>query len=106
MNRNMFGRIELAWQVTDPVLRQRIIDECLVAYLHDTSNAWDLKADGTYQRVQPPTHGRKEGAQAALMVRYGTRAMGSVSKAGKSASKPRTLSQNKSMNKSRKSKDN
>lgn len=106
MNRNMFGRIELAWQVTDPVLRQRIIDECLVAYMHDTSNAWDLQADGTYQRVKPPAHGRKEGAQAALMVRYGTQAIGSVSKAGKPASKPRTLSQNNAANKSRKSKVN
>jgi polyphosphate kinase len=106
MNRNMFGRIELAWQVTDPVLRQRIIDECLVAYMHDTSNAWDLQADGTYQRVKPPAHGRKEGAQAALMVRYGTQAIGSVSKAGKPASKPRTLSLNNAANKSRKSKVN
>ena len=106
MNRNMFGRIELAWQVTDPVLRQRIIDECLVAYMHDTSNAWDLQADGTYQRVKPPAHGRKEGAQAALMVRYGTQAIGSVPKAGKPASKPRTLSQNNAANKSRKSKVN
>lgn len=106
MNRNMFGRIELAWQVTDPVLRQRIIDECLVAYMHDTSNAWDLQADGIYQRVKPPAHGRKESAQAALMVRYGTQAIGSVSKAGKPASKSRTLSQNNAANKSRKSKVN
>lgn len=106
MNRNMFGRIELAWQVTDPVLRQRIIDECLVAYMHDTSNAWDLQADSTYQRVKPPAHGRKEGAQAALMGRYGTQAIGSVSKAGKPASMSRTLSQNNAANKSRKSKVN
>jgi polyphosphate kinase len=40
MNRNMLRRIELAWPVTDPVLRQRIIDECLVAYLHDGRDAW------------------------------------------------------------------
>ena len=106
MNRNMFGRIELAWPVTDPVLRQRIIDECLVAYMHDTSNAWDLQADGTYQRVQPPAHGRKEGAQAALMARYGTQASGSVSKTGKSGSKPRMPAQNNALSKSRKSKAN
>jgi polyphosphate kinase len=70
MNRNMFGRIELAWPVTDPVLRQRIIDECLVAYLHDTSDAWDLQADGTYQRVRTAGRSRKVSAQAALMTRY------------------------------------
>ena len=72
MNRNMFGRIELAWPVTDLALRQRIIDECLVAYMHDTQDAWDLQADGTYQRVQPAVRSRKQGAQSALMLRYGT----------------------------------
>ncbi|MGB4116162.1 MAG: polyphosphate kinase 1 [Polaromonas sp.] len=67
MNRNMLRRIELAWPVTDPVIRQRIIDECLVAYLHDGVDAWDLQANGTYMRVntQPQL-----GAQAALMRRY------------------------------------
>ena len=49
MNRNMLRRIELAWPVTDPVLRQRLIDECLVAYLHDGRDAWDLEPDGSYQ---------------------------------------------------------
>jgi polyphosphate kinase len=70
MNRNMFGRIELAWPVTDPVIRQRIIDECLVAYLHDTQDAWDLQADGTYKRAILQARSRKQSAQVALMVRY------------------------------------
>jgi polyphosphate kinase len=70
MNRNMFGRIELAWPVTDPVLRQRIIDECLVAYMHDTQDAWELQANGTYKRLSALARGRKAGAQAALMERY------------------------------------
>jgi hypothetical protein len=30
MGRNMFGRVEVAWPVRHPVLRQRVIDECLV----------------------------------------------------------------------------
>jgi polyphosphate kinase len=71
MNRNMFGRIELAWPVTDPVLRQRLIDECLVAYLHDTRDAWQLQPDGRYEPVKPPARGRRQSAQAALMTRYG-----------------------------------
>ncbi|RZI97291.1 MAG: polyphosphate kinase 1, partial [Haliea sp.] len=73
MNRNMLRRIELAWPVTDPVLRRRIIDECLVAYLHDTRDAWDLQPDGTYVRVSPPATGEAHGAQAALMDRYTAR---------------------------------
>ncbi|MDO8720188.1 MAG: polyphosphate kinase 1 [Polaromonas sp.] len=70
MNRNMLRRVELAWPVIDPVLRQRIIDECLVAYLHDGVDAWDLQADGSYVRVNPSDPARRHGAQAALMARY------------------------------------
>ena len=70
MNRNMFGRIELAWPVTDPVIRQRIIDECLVSYLHDTQDAWDLLPDGTYKRTALLPRSRKQSAQVALMERY------------------------------------
>ena len=82
MNRNMMRRIEIAWPVTDPVLRQRLIDECLVAYLHDGRDAWDLRADGRYERVNQDTHPGEEGAsrsieahgaQSALMGRYGSR---------------------------------
>ena len=70
MNRNMVRRVELAWPVTDPALRQRIVDECLVAYLHDGVDAWDLGADGRYKRVQHSPHAPAHGAQAALMARY------------------------------------
>jgi polyphosphate kinase len=70
MNRNMLRRIELAWPVIDPVIRQRIIDECLVAYLHDGCDAWDLQPDGTYLRVDQRAKTAGHGAQAALMARY------------------------------------
>jgi polyphosphate kinase len=68
MSRNMTRRIELAWPVLDPVLRQRIIDECLIAYLHDGRDAWDLAPDGQYHRVGLTAPGH--GAQNALMQRY------------------------------------
>lgn len=70
MNRNMLRRVELAWPVIDPTLRQRIVDECLVAYLHDGVDAWDLQADGSYVRVNPSDPAQRHGAQAALMARY------------------------------------
>ncbi|MBI5270155.1 MAG: polyphosphate kinase 1 [Burkholderiales bacterium] len=66
MGRNMFRRIELAWPVRDARMRQRVIDECLVPYLHDRRDAWVLRADGSYQRVD--TQGVS--AQQALMARY------------------------------------
>ena len=70
MNRNMLRRVELAWPINDPVLRQRIIDECLVAYLHDTANAWSLQADGNYIDLAKGSAPPVLSAQKALMARY------------------------------------
>jgi polyphosphate kinase len=70
MNRNMMRRIEVAWPVTDPVQRQRVIDEELVAYLHDDVDAWDLLPDGTYAHVKQDGRRKPHGAQNALMNRY------------------------------------
>ncbi len=67
MGRNMFRRIELAWPVRDATLRQRVIDECLVPYLHDTRDAWELHSDGRYVRVSD----NGVSAQQALMTKYG-----------------------------------
>ena len=71
MSRNMLRRVELAWPVRDPVLCRRIVDECLVAYLHDTRDAWVLDADGRYRCAETPADGG-HAAQAALMERYRT----------------------------------
>jgi polyphosphate kinase len=71
MNRNMMRRVELAWPITDPVQRQQLVDECLVAYLHDNVDAWDLQPGGTYLRHQVTSPKDCCGAQAALMARYG-----------------------------------
>ncbi len=70
MNRNMMRRIELAWPVLDSKLRQRVIDECLVAYLWDTKDAWHLMPDGVYQRQLALESKRQLSAQAELMKRY------------------------------------
>ncbi|MFN5164345.1 MAG: polyphosphate kinase 1, partial [Pseudomonadota bacterium] len=66
MSRNMFRRIELAWPVRDPVLRQRVIDEALVPYLHDERDAWTLDSQGRYHRVADAG----VSAQQALVERY------------------------------------
>ncbi|MFZ5551265.1 MAG: polyphosphate kinase 1 [Pseudomonadota bacterium] len=71
MGRNMFRRIELAWPVRDARLRQRVLDECLVPYLHDTRDAWELQSDGHYRRAGPPAGGKPVSAQGALMARFG-----------------------------------
>ncbi len=66
MSRNMFRRIEVAWPIRDASLRQRVIDECLVPFLHDRRDAWVLRSDGRYERVgnDGPS------AQQALMQLY------------------------------------
>jgi polyphosphate kinase len=66
MGRNMFGRIELAWQLRDKALRQRVIDEGLVPYLHDQLDAWVLDGDGRYR----PVSDSGLCAQHALMARF------------------------------------
>jgi polyphosphate kinase len=69
MGRNMFRRIEVAWPVRDPALRQRVIDECLVPYLHDTLDAWQQQADGHYERLDAAPGQPGHSAQQALMRR-------------------------------------
>jgi len=76
MNRNMLRRVELAWPVTDPHLKQRVIDECQMLYMADTRDAWDLSADGQYVPavVEHSAKGRAlpaVSAQSTLMARYG-----------------------------------
>ena len=71
MNRNMVRRIEVAWPVNDPAQRQRLVDECLLAYLHDGVDAWDMAPDGSYHRVQSASSHPGHSAQQALMARYG-----------------------------------
>ncbi len=64
MNRNMTRRIEAAWPVRDPTLRQQVIDQCLTPYLLDGRDAWTQLSDGRYERVlQSGGHS----AQLALM---------------------------------------
>ena len=70
MNRNMLGRIELAWPVRDAAIRQRVIDECLQPYLHDSCDAWEMNGQGDYAQVAPSADGKRHGAQESLMLRY------------------------------------
>ena len=75
MNRNMLRRVELAWPVEDPALRQRIVDECLNSALKDNLDAWVLNSDGHYTRAVPARSRALKpkpliGAQSTLMARY------------------------------------
>jgi polyphosphate kinase len=77
MNRNMLRRVELAWPVEDPKLRQRIFNECLQTYLQDYIDAWVMNANGQYVRAVPPKSRSTipkvyTSAQQQLMATYGS----------------------------------
>ena len=62
MPRNFFRRIELAFPVESPALRDRIINEVLPSFLHDRVKARELQEDGSYRRLKP--EGKEPRAQA------------------------------------------
>ena len=69
MSRNMFRRIEIAWPIRDAALRQRVIDQCIVPYLHDGVDSWFQQPDGSYAPSGLPG----PGAQQALMALHQAR---------------------------------
>jgi polyphosphate kinase len=52
MPRNLYERVEVLFPVRDPLLRARIRDEILAAYLADTVKVRTLKRGGSYLRSQ------------------------------------------------------
>jgi polyphosphate kinase len=71
MNRNLFRRVEVAFPVLDPELKQRVMDEGLKPYLKDNHNAWELDAEGCYHRRKPSSRQLPFSAQQHLMETLG-----------------------------------
>ncbi len=53
MERNFFRRIEIAFPILDPRLKRRLMKEGLKPYLADNVEAWEMDAEGQYQRQRP-----------------------------------------------------
>jgi polyphosphate kinase len=66
MDRNFFRRVEVAFPITEPELRERVVKEALSYSLADNTQSWELRSDGAYERVQPATH-EPFTAQTALL---------------------------------------
>jgi polyphosphate kinase len=66
MDRNFFGRIEIAFPVLDLRLKRRVIKEGLRAYLGDNCQAWEMLEDGRYRRKTP--RGVRRSAQTILLA--------------------------------------
>ena len=69
MGRNLFRRVEVAFPVLDPVLRKRVVDEGLKAYLADNREAWELDANGRWSPVKPRRGARRRSAQSELLAK-------------------------------------
>jgi polyphosphate kinase len=67
MDRNFFRRIEVAFPVLDAKLKKRVIEEGLKIYLADSAQAWEMHADGHYERLMP-TRGPAVSAQIQLLA--------------------------------------
>lgn len=72
MSRNMMRRVEIAWPITDPKHRARILQECCQVYLDDNFDAWLLQADGSYQLAADLALNKTNlfSAQQHLMQKY------------------------------------
>ncbi len=57
MDRNLFQRVETCFPILDPKLRKRVIEQGLMIYLQDNSQAWLLDSDGQWQRNLPTEDG-------------------------------------------------
>jgi polyphosphate kinase len=71
MPRNFYRRVEIAFPIEDPVLRDEIINEVLPRFLTDHGKARELQADGTYVRLK--TEDGEPKSQAQLQFREHSR---------------------------------
>lgn len=53
MGRNFFRRVEACFPVEDSRLQARLLNEGLLPYLADNTQAWLMQSDGTYKRLKP-----------------------------------------------------
>src|SRR5258708_20525615 len=71
MARNFLRRVEVAFPIETPPLRDHIINEVLPRFLHDRVKARELQPDGSYRRLKP--EGPEPRAQAQLQFREQSR---------------------------------
>jgi polyphosphate kinase len=57
MDRNFFRRVETCFPIEEENLRNRVVQDGLMTYLSDNTQAWILQSDGTYKRVK---HGNQK----------------------------------------------
>jgi polyphosphate kinase len=71
MPRNFFRRVEIAFPIEQPDLRDEIIDGILPKFVHDRVKTRELQPDGSYRRLKP--EGKEPREQAQLQFRERSR---------------------------------
>lgn len=71
MPRNLDGRVEVLFPVSDPRLKSSLRDSILFLHLRDNAQARQLSENGSYARLQPPKSEEPVHSQRQLLERAG-----------------------------------
>jgi polyphosphate kinase len=79
MPRNLYRRVEVVFPILAPHIKSRVIDNIIPTFLKDCVKARELKAEGTYVRLQPVSGQTPHQAQLAFreQARASARGLGS-----------------------------
>jgi polyphosphate kinase len=69
MPRNFLRRVEVAFPIENPALRDEIVNGVLPKFLHDRVKARELQPDGSYRRLKPEGTEPREPAQLQFRQR-------------------------------------
>ncbi|MEN4904042.1 polyphosphate kinase 1 [Luteimonas sp. TWI662] len=69
LERNLLRRVETCFPILDPQVATRVRTESLDNYLADNINAWELREDGSYERLVPEGDAMPHSAQGWLLAR-------------------------------------